>query len=126
MTDLLNAKADLSTPEARQAMLELDERLRGNQKFLQQYLAAAEALRQQGVAALDEYESAAKAYTGYIVSNMGHHAGSVDLARAAFSPADWESMAFVSEADAQREEELFQAVFAHKPDALSLEGSESL
>jgi len=126
MTDLLNTKADLTTSGAKLAMQELDERLSGNQLLLADYLAAVEGLRREGIVRLADYETAAKAYTDFIVNNMGHHAGSVDLARAAFSADDWESMAYVSEADTRQEEAMFNKVFSQVPANLSLEGSEQL
>jgi len=120
MTALLEAKADLSTPDAQQAMTELAERLEGNQQHLQRYLAAKQGLIDEGVSGLDEYESAALAYTQYIVTNMGHHPGTVNLAQAAFLPEDWENMAFVSNADAQREQKLYKEVRSRLPGGLQI------
>jgi len=118
MTALLEEKADLSTPEAQQAMSELAERLAGNQHYLDRYLEAKRALESDGTAAIEQYESAATDYTRYIVNNMGHHAGSVDLARAAFSAEDWADMAFVSDSEAELEQRLFDAVTAATPESL--------
>jgi len=115
MTSLLREKADLTTPEAQRAMAELAERLDGNQQHLRRFLDAGAALDRDGVAAIAEFESAASAYTTYITENMGHHAGSVDLAREAFTAEDWEHMALVSDEDAAREVALYDAVFAAKP-----------
>jgi hypothetical protein len=120
MGKLLREKADLSGPAAQQAMLELKQRLEGNQLHLERFLAAKRGLESSGASALNEFESAARAYTDYIVANMGHHSGTTDLARDAFSPADWEHMALVSDADRSRELELFEAVFKYLPDNLKL------
>ena len=120
MGDLLREKADLDAPENQQVLGELDRRLAGNQEHLKEFIAGGKALREQGDEALEQYEAAAKAYTDYIVTNMGHHGGSTDLARATFSDEDWNYMANVSETDMAREEELFERVFATMPASLEL------
>ncbi|MDG2155470.1 MAG: hypothetical protein P8M26_05965 [Gammaproteobacteria bacterium] len=119
MGDLLRERADLSSESAQQAMRELDDRLTGNQKHLSQFLAGSDALVVEGEAALDRFESAAGAYTDFITSNMGHHAGTVDIARDSFGSADWAFMALISEADAEREIVLYDNVFAAIPADLS-------
>lgn len=66
----------LGTPDAaaEQALGELDQRLAGNQKFLQIMLAGREGLlTSQAPAALLAFEQAGHAYAHYIVSQMGHH-----------------------------------------------------
>jgi hypothetical protein len=120
MGDLLREKADLTTPEAIQAMQELKDRLDGNQTHLEHFMACHAALQTEGAAALPAFESAARAYTDYIVANMGHHDGTTSLARAAFSVADWDYMAVTSDADAEREERLYKKVFAKLPRELNL------
>ncbi len=120
MGALLREKADLSGPAAQQAMLELKERLDGNQLHLERFLTAKRGLESGGSSELDEFESAAVAYTDFIVANMGHHSGTTDLARDAFSPSDWEHMALVSDADRARELQLFEDVFERLPDNLNL------
>ena len=120
MGDLLREKADMDNPENQQVLGELDRRLAGNQKHLKEFLAGGKALQGQGEQALDQYEAAAKAYTDYIVTNMGHHDGSTDLARATFSEEDWSYMANISEKDMAYEEELFKRVFATTPASLEL------
>jgi hypothetical protein len=120
MGDMLNDKADLTTPENKQAMAELDERLAGNQLHLKKMLAAADALRSEGEGALQQFASAGGAYAAFIVANMGHHGGTSDLAQALFSADDWAYMADVSEADQLREQQLYKKVFTALPDNLVL------
>ncbi len=120
MGDLLREKADLTTPAAQQAMQELKDRLDGNQMHLERFLAGHTRLATDGLGAMPEFEAAAAAYTDYIVANMGHHDGTTSLARDAFTPEDWQHMALVSDADAQREKNLYEAVFAAVPDDLEL------
>ena len=120
MGEMLEEKADLTTPEAKQAMAELDERLAGNQRHLKKMLAARDVLRSEGAAALAEFESAGGAYAAFIVANMGHHPGSTNLAQAVFSADDWAYMADSSEADQLREQQLHAAVFAALPSNLQL------
>jgi hypothetical protein len=120
MGDLLRKKADLSSQSAEQAMRELDDRLTGNQKHLTAFLAGRDGLVAEGEAALSRFESAARAYTDFITSNMGHHAGTTDIARDAFGSADWAFMALISESDVEREILLYDNVFAAIPSDLSL------
>ena len=115
MGELLDKRADLSTPENKQAMVELDERLSGNQRHLKKMLAARDVLRSDGAAALDQFESAGGDYAAFIVANMGHHPGTADLAQAVFSTDDWAYMADVSEADQVLEQQLHAAVFTAWP-----------
>ena len=81
-------------------------------------------MQSQGKQGLDEYEAEAKAYTDYIISNMGHHDGSTDLARATFSEENWSYMANISEEDMAYEEELFESVFSKIPANLELTSSD--
>lgn len=120
MGEMLRDKADMSDPDNQQAMAELDERLSGNQQHLKQMLAARDELNADAEAGLGGFESAGKAYADYIVSNMGHHPGSTDMAQKLFSSEDWEYMADVSEADQAREQQLFERVFANVPASLAL------
>ena len=120
MDTLLRAKVDLNDPEVRKALVELDERLAGNQQHLTALLSARDGLRAGQPSALSGFEQAGRAYADYIVANMGHHPGSTNLAQAHFRPEDWQYMATVSEADQLREEQLFAAVFADAPSDLQL------
>lgn len=117
---MLRDKADMSVPAHQQALSELDDRLAGNQEHLKATLAQRDALKNEGAAALDGFEAAAGAYSDYIVNNLGHHPGSTDLAQAVFDAADWEHMAFVSDADLVREQQLHTAVFDAVPSGLTL------
>ena len=115
MGDMLQLKADMQDPANVQAMAELDERLAGNQLHLQRLLAARDHLRAQAADAQSEFEAAGGAYAAFIVANMGHHAGTANLAQALFDQSDWEHMTLVSEAAQRREMALFDAVFADFP-----------
>ncbi|MGI9309879.1 MAG: hypothetical protein ACR2P6_11490 [Gammaproteobacteria bacterium] len=121
MGDMLREKADLSAPDAQQAMAELDQRLAGNQDHLQRFLAAKKELAANGVDAIDDFEAVSRAYTDYITSNMGHHSGSTDLAREHFSEDDWTYMAKISTEEEQREVRLFEQVFNSVPEGLELQ-----
>jgi hypothetical protein len=101
-------------------MAELEERLAGNQAHLANMLTARAALQKSGVAALSQFEGAGGAYARYIVEHMGHHPGSTNMAQALFTADDWVYMADVSVADQQREQQLFDAVFALLPAGLEL------
>ena len=121
MDALLREKCDLSIPKNQQAMDELDFRLTGNQEHLQKLLAARAALKEQGAAALDEFESAGKGYCDFIVANMGHHPGTNDMAQAAFTADDWHHMAYISDNDLATQQALYEQVVAAKPAGLNLE-----
>lgn len=99
----------------RQAFKEVDDRLRINQEHLKKFMAARDALKEKGAAALGEYESAAKAYTDFILAQMGHHGASTSLAGEKFTQKDWEFMAHVEPGDMEREQALFDKVFATQP-----------
>ncbi len=120
MGDLLRSKADLKDAANQQALKELDDRLAGNQLHLKATLAARDALQNKGAAPLDEFEAAGKAYSDYIVNNMGHHPGSTELAQKVFSAEDWEHMAYVSDSDLVQEQMLHTNVFDAVPAALDL------
>ena len=96
-------------------MKELDDRLSGNQKHLTAFLQAREALKKDGVAALGRFEKVSGDYTGYILSNMGHHGPSTDLAQKLFSVDDWAYMAGITDEETRREQSLHQRVFASLP-----------
>ena len=118
--DMLREKADMDSEANQVAMAELEERLAGNQRHLEEMLDARSALMASGADALDRFEAAGGAYAGYIVANMGHHPGTADLARDLFSAEDWEYMAAVSDEAQQREADLFDEVFRTVPDDLEL------
>ncbi|MEO8444910.1 MAG: hypothetical protein ABI567_07900, partial [Gammaproteobacteria bacterium] len=64
-------------------------------------------------------EAVSKAYSDYIVSNMGHHGGTTDLAGRLFTTADWDYMAGVTDDETRAEEQLYAKVFSALPPALS-------
>jgi hypothetical protein len=121
MDALLREKADLTIPKNQVAMEELDFRLTGNQEHLEKLLAARESLKAQGHAALEEFESAGKAYSDFIVANMGHHPGTNDMAQAVFTPEDWDHMAYISDNDLATQQALYEQVVAAKPASLQLD-----
>jgi len=120
MGDLLRQRADLSTPKATVAMQELQDRLDGNQRLLDRFMLCHAGLKTQGAATLPAFESAARDYTNFITTNMGHHDGTTSLARDAFTTEDWEYMALTSDSDAEREGVLYGEVFSKLPDNLVL------
>lgn len=108
----LGAPLDAS---AEQALGDLDTRLGDNQRHLRELIAARDALRAEGAAAVDRFEKVSRAYTAYITANMGHHGAITELAQKLFSMDDWAYMAGVTEAETQREQQLYDRVFATLP-----------
>jgi hypothetical protein len=119
MGDMIRTKLGTVDAQSAQALAELDERLAGNQRLLAEFVAARDALQAEGAAALGRYEDSGAAYTNYIVTNMGHHGGTTDLAQRLFTTADWEYMAGVTEAETRLEQELHARVFAALPARLA-------
>jgi len=101
--------------KAAQALAELDERLQGNQQRLDRLLAERERLAADGAARLPDFEAAARDFTDFIVSNMGHHGATTELAGKLFSPDDWEYMAGITDEDLARELALSEKVAAATP-----------
>lgn len=119
MGDMIRDKVEKMDEQVRQALAELDERLAGNQRHLEEFSAARAALETEGASALERFEQAGGAYSDYITTSMGHHGATTELAQRLFSPADWEYMANINEADMQREEALYRKVFGALPARLS-------
>lgn len=120
MGNMIREKLGALDPNSEQALRELDERLAGNQDHLRGLTAARKALvAAPDAAALASFETLGGAYSQYIVTNMGHHAGTTDLAGRLFSQEDWEHMAGISEEDTRTEQRLYAQVFAALPAALS-------
>lgn len=119
MGDMIRDKVEKVDDQVSQALSELDERLAGNQRHLEEFSAARAALETEGASALDRFEQAGGAYSQYITTSMGHHGATTELAQRLFSPADWEYMANINEADMQREQELYRKVFDALPARLS-------
>lgn len=119
MGDMIRAKLGTVDARSEQALGELDERLAGNQQHLKAFVAARNGLQGGGAAALEHFEKVAGAYSNYIVTNMGHHGGTTELAGRLFTTADWDYMAGVTDEETRREQELYERVFASLPPALS-------
>jgi hypothetical protein len=110
----------MDDPANQLALVELDERLAGNQLCLKNMLDARDALIERSDAALAGFETAGKAYSDYIVASMGHHPGSTELAQRVFSAEDWAYMASITEENQAREEQFYTRVFATVPGMLKL------
>ena len=120
MGNMIRDKLGTLDAPSEQALRELDERLAGNQDHLRALTMAKKALAAAANAAtLQHFETVGAAYTQYIVTSMGHHAGTTDLAGRLFSPDDWEHMAGISEEDTRTEQRLYARVFAALPAALN-------
>lgn len=119
MGDMIREKLGTIDPESAKGLAELDERLAGNQRHLTDLVAAREALKHDGATVLPRFEEVSAAYTNYIVTNMGHHGATTDLAGRLFTAGDWDYMAGVTEAETRREQELYNRVFAALPPALA-------
>jgi hypothetical protein len=120
MGEMIRAKVSQLEDAPTQPLSELDRRLAGNQQHLKRFIEAREALRRDGVKAMAQFEQASRDYTSYIVTNMGHHGGSTDLAQKLFSQDDWAFMAGITEEETRREQTLYDKVFAAVPKSLKL------
>ncbi len=118
MGDMIRAKLGKLDAQSEQALRELDERLAGNQEHLRAFSAAKAALTSGGAAALAQFETVSAAYSHYIVTNMGHHGGTTDLAGRLFTTADWDYMAGVTDEETRVEQQLYARVFGALPSAL--------
>ncbi|MEO8223641.1 MAG: hypothetical protein ABI661_02465 [Gammaproteobacteria bacterium] len=119
MGKMIRDKLGKLDAQADKALGELDERLAGNQEHLGALSAAKKSLAARpDTTNLERFETAAAAYTNYIVTSMGHHGGTTDLAGRLFTPADWDYMAGVSDEETRTEERLYARVFASLPAAL--------
>jgi hypothetical protein len=118
MGEMIREKLGTIDAQASRALAELDERLDGNQQHLAKLVAAKNALQKSGAAALQSFETVSAAYTGYIVSNMGHHGGTTDLAARLFSQDDWEYMAGITDEETRAEQKQYERVFSALPAAM--------
>jgi hypothetical protein len=123
MGEMIRAKLGRLDAGAEKALAELDERLSGNQRHLNAFLAARDALKAQGGAVLGRFEQVSRDYTGFITANMGHHGATTELAQKLFSLDDWAYMAGITEEETRHEEELHARVFAAAPKGLKLAAS---
>jgi hypothetical protein len=118
MGNMIREKLGTLDANATQALKELDERLEGNQQLLHRFTATRDRLKTEGAKALDAFEDIAREYTQYIVTNMGHHGATTELAARLFSQEDWEYMAGVTPEETRLEQELYNKVFGALPPAL--------
>ena len=120
MGNMIREKLGRLDANAEQALRELDERLAGNQQHLQALSAAKKALAAaKDAAALERFETVGAAYTNYIVTNMGHHGATTDLAGRLFTQDDWEHMAGVTDEETRTEQRQYARVFDALPAALN-------
>jgi hypothetical protein len=118
--DMIREKLGKLDAGADKALSELDERLAGNQKLLHAMVAAKQRLlKDASPEAVERFEEAGAAYTQYIVSSMGHHGATTDLAGRLFTQEDWEYMAAVTEEETRTEQKQYASVFGALPAALS-------
>jgi hypothetical protein len=118
MGDMIRTKLGKLDAQAEEALRELDERLAGNQEHLKAFVAARHALKGGGPAALAHFEAVSAAYSNYIVTNMGHHGATTELAGRLFTTADWDYMAGVTDEETRVEQQLYARVFASLPETL--------
>ena len=92
---------------------------RATSEHLRAFSAAKLALRAVAPPALEHFETVSAAYSNYIVTNMGHHGATTDLAGRLFTTADWDYMAGVTDEETRAEQQLYARVFAALPPALN-------
>lgn len=115
MKSMILDKVENVDDAVKQAIRELDDRLEGAARELQPFLTARDALIEKGAVCIADFEGAAKTYSDFIVSNMGHHAATADLAAKLFTVADWEYMAGREAEQIEAETRLFEQVMDKKP-----------
>lgn len=120
MGNMIREKLGKLDAQAEHALRELDERLAGNQLHLRAMVEAKKRLAaDKDAAALERFEVAGAAYTNYIVTNMGHHGGTTDLAGRLFTQEDWEFMAGVTDEETRAEQLQYAQVFSLLPSTLN-------
>ena len=98
MGEMIREKVETIDENVTKALAGLDENLSALRQRLDGLLTARDNLRNDGGAALNEFENAGRSLTDYIVANLGHQeGGSNDLAAKLFGPEDWEYMAGVTD-----------------------------
>ena len=121
MGEMIRAKlGNTLDASGQKAMGDLDERLAGNQRHLNKLLEARDALKKHGASALERFEQVSRDYTSYIISSMGHHGASTELAQKLFSVDEWAYMAGITEQETRREQLLHDEVFKSVPKGLKL------
>ena len=124
MGEMIQAKLSAVDPGATKALGALDERLNGNQRHLSNLLNAREQLKTKGASAVTQFEQVSRDYTNYIMTNMGHHGATTELAQRLFSTDEWAYMAGITEEETQREQKLHDRVFSAVPKGLKLPANE--
>jgi hypothetical protein len=119
MDAMIREKIEFLDESAEQALGELHERLEGAKEHLRPFLAARDALREQGAAALEAFEREGKVYSDFVVANMGHHPPTADLGVKLFSPEDWEYMAGATDEEMERDQALFEQFTSAIPENLA-------
>lgn len=120
MGKMIHEKLGTLDDTAKGALAELDERLAGNQRHLEaMVLARTRLAKDTSATALKDFEKVADAYTRYIVTHMGHHGATTDLAGRLFTQDDWEYMAGITDEETRTEQRLYARVFDTLPGALS-------
>lgn len=107
MDQMIREKVEAMDESIEQALAELHQRLDRAKEHLKPFLAARDALREQGAEALEKFEEEGKKYSDFIVSTMGHHGATSDLAADLFSAEDWEYMAGISDEETERDTAMF-------------------
>jgi hypothetical protein len=120
MGEMIRDKLGTVGPAEKAALAELAERLTGNQQHLEAFLEAAAKLKSHGTTSLGAFEQVSREYTDFITRNMGHHGATTDLAQKLFSFDDWAYMASINEAEASREQQLYERVFETAPAGLEI------
>lgn len=118
MGEMIREKADATDAAVKSALAQLEERLDGARRHLKQFLAARDELKDKGSQALENFEAAAQTYSDFIAANMGHHGPTTDLSAKLFDASDWEYMAGITDAEMQREQELYAQVEQSLPESL--------
>ena len=118
MGDMIREKVEDMNADVEKALAELDERLDGAREHLKPFLAARDALKEKGQAALEQFEKEGKDYSDFIVANMGHHGATSDLSAELFSAEDWEYMAGITDEAMEREAALYDHIQETKPECV--------
>lgn len=118
MGDMIIEKLGEPDEQAKQALKVLDDRLEGAKAHLKPFLAARDALRERGVAALEDFEKEARVYSDFITSTMGHHSPTFDLCVKLFTTEDWDYMAAISDEQLAQDEQLYTRVVDTMPDSV--------
>jgi uncharacterized alpha-E superfamily protein len=111
MLAMIKEKAAVENIDPGTAISEAHDRVEGSQKLLIELSEKSNQINKQSLA---DFVDVCQRYCQYIVSNMGHHAPSANMARALFSEQDWLAMADFSDEHSQLEQHLFDSVIETK------------